>query len=307
MEGSNMKLLKLSLSVIFLCICVLAFSPELQAQRIPSRQCATITCLIDRINDANTNPGQDVILLSPGNYVLRAANNEANGPNGLPLITSSITIMGIPDPISGRKPSISRAAGNNFRIFYVKEGGALALSGLTISGGTTASSDDNAGRGGAIFVEENVHVTSQPNLFVSNVVFTSNRSTSHGGAIFVAGNGCCTTVKIESSTFFDNQSARGDGGAIYWNNFIPASGEPMTVQQSTFERNKAVNGTGGSIFVPQLTIGDDVTTVGLSTRSGLSLFRTTACPNCSVFTFDPADAVQCPDYFSNEHDLALCF
>src|SRR6187200_1065058 len=60
------------------------------------------TCLIAAINSANSNTEADTITLAPGLYTLAAINNtnevpDVNPPvaaNGLPVITSAITIIG---------------------------------------------------------------------------------------------------------------------------------------------------------------------------------------------------------------------
>jgi len=53
--------------------------------------------LISAINSANDEfeyPGPDTISLTPEVYLLTEADNENDGPNGLPSITSTITING---------------------------------------------------------------------------------------------------------------------------------------------------------------------------------------------------------------------
>src|ERR1700736_2453282 len=54
-----------------------------------------VGCLIAAINEANTN-GQprNTIRLEAGTYTLTAVDNDTDGPNGLPSVTSTLTIRG---------------------------------------------------------------------------------------------------------------------------------------------------------------------------------------------------------------------
>jgi hypothetical protein len=55
-----------------------------------------VAALVAAINTANGASGDDVIVLAAGStYSLTAADNSPNyGPNGLPVVTSTITIQG---------------------------------------------------------------------------------------------------------------------------------------------------------------------------------------------------------------------
>ena len=63
---------------------------------VPICRIARSSCRIGRaINTANSNPGADVINLAAGStYELTSVNNLTDGSNGLPDITSQITING---------------------------------------------------------------------------------------------------------------------------------------------------------------------------------------------------------------------
>ena len=51
-------------------------------------------CLIAAINTANANGSASTIILEAGTYALSAVDNTTEGPNGLPVITSPLTIIG---------------------------------------------------------------------------------------------------------------------------------------------------------------------------------------------------------------------
>src|SRR4030095_13444064 len=95
--------------------------------------CGNVTCLIAKINEANTNADADTINLDPGTYTLTSIDNSTNGPNGLPIITSDITINGedAVTKIIERDP----VATFFFRIFAVAVSGKLTLNGLAVVGG----------------------------------------------------------------------------------------------------------------------------------------------------------------------------
>jgi hypothetical protein len=112
----------------------------------------TVPELIGALTDANKIPGGGVIKLAPGaTYDLTAVDNYWYGPNGLPAITSVVTIEG-DGAISQRDPS-----GPDFRLFYVSGGltgelrpGALTLNNLTLEGGVARGGDGGAGGGGGM-------------------------------------------------------------------------------------------------------------------------------------------------------------
>src|SRR5204863_3361763 len=79
---------------------------------------------------------------------LNAVDNDWYGPDGLPAISSDVTI-------EGNGAVIARdSAGPKFRFFYVSGGvsglaaGALTLHNLTLSGGLAKGGDSNIGGGG---------------------------------------------------------------------------------------------------------------------------------------------------------------
>ncbi len=92
-------------------------------------------------NGCTDGSGADTITLQ-SDVTLTAENNNTDGPNGLPSITSQITIEG-----AGHTVQRSNASGTpNFRIFHVASSGDLTLNNTIVTGG---SSGDN--KGGAIY------------------------------------------------------------------------------------------------------------------------------------------------------------
>ena len=117
-----------------------------------------VITLRDAINiaDNSPTPGGNVIVLKHETYQLRDVDNNWYGPNGLPAITSNVTIQ-------GHGASIEREGDTNFRFFYIastKFGGAsdgtLTLQNLTLKngfaqGGESYQGGGGLGAGGAIF------------------------------------------------------------------------------------------------------------------------------------------------------------
>src|SRR5262245_28209827 len=92
-----------------------------------------VTCLIASINTANLTSDEDTIFLEPGTYTLTSVDNDTDGPNGLPSITTPIIIR--QDDLQAvieRDPEASF-----FRIFHVAAGGRLHLYGALVQGGST--------------------------------------------------------------------------------------------------------------------------------------------------------------------------
>jgi hypothetical protein len=103
-----------------------------------------VPCLIAAINEANANGEANTIRLAAGTYTLTEADNGDNGDNGnsrfaangLPVITSPLTIMGR----GADNTSIERDAGApGFRILDVAATGSLTLTRLTLRGGTSSN------------------------------------------------------------------------------------------------------------------------------------------------------------------------
>jgi hypothetical protein len=114
--------------------------------------------LVTEIGQANSVSGTNTIELGAGCiYDLRTVNNNWYGPNGLPAISSSLTI-------DGNGATIARdSTAPNFRLLYVGADatnpntngytspgpGQLTLRNVTLSDGSAHGGDSNGGGGGA--------------------------------------------------------------------------------------------------------------------------------------------------------------
>lgn len=248
------------------------------------------TELTDAITQANGTPQADTICLTQDKfYNLDTVAETNDGPNGLPAITSDITIL-------GNGAIIRRLDGSpDFRFVRVNSGAQLELQNLTLRNGATSA------HGGAIRVDGTLalsFVTLEDNqsgssggaihnaggtLDIANSTFENNQTTGtsfqNGGAIDNTG-----TVTITFSSFINNvnsaSSATATGGAI--RNFSSAAS--LTVLNSTFIGNVssndggAIENTGGTLLVRDSEFRDNHTIGVADYREGGAIFSNTTLP-----------------------------
>jgi predicted outer membrane repeat protein len=138
-------------------------------------------------------------------------------------------------------------------------GGAIhsANSELTISGSDFSENKATNGNGGAIF-------HSSGNVDILSTDFSKNNASSAGGALYNASSSISYTLTLSDSTFTENSSSNGHGGAIASN-----ATEAISITNSTFVTNTATTSSGpmpaagGAIFSVSIQ-----TTVEGSTFSG---------------------------------------
>lgn len=207
--------------------------------------------LINAINTANGNPDADILELSAGcEYTLTNVDNTdaTLGSNGLPIITTDITI-------NGNNATIERdSAAPNFRLIQINSGATLVLNQVTLTGGATSNRTDASDitDGGAIYNAGTCtlnHATlaenrtgnggngggSGPNLFPGG-------DAGHGGALYNLGM-CAlnnTTLRANSTgaggDALSSGGNGGDGGAIF-------NAGTLTVNNSALQENST--GIGG--------------------------------------------------------------
>ncbi|MEZ4768078.1 MAG: right-handed parallel beta-helix repeat-containing protein, partial [Caldilineales bacterium] len=192
--------------------------------------------------DCAAGNGADIIDLQT-NVTLTAVNNTTSGNNGLPVVSSAITI-------EGNDHTISRQAGSpDFRIMFVGSGGNLTLNSATISGGI-ASGSAPANRGGAINI-------SGAQLTVTNSTLSGNSSSSYGGALEAR----YSTVTVSNSTISDNVATVLGGG-------IFARQSSGTVTDSVLSGNSAQSGGGIGVLSSTITVSGSTLSGNSSTWGG---------------------------------------
>lgn len=150
-------------------------------------------------------------------YTLTAVDNVTDGENGLPSVTSDLTINGngaiivrdIPVP--------------DFRLLHVAPGGGLTLNELTLANG-------RAIQGGNIYNRERVTILKS--------TITLGQAVDGGGIYNINGG----TMEITNSTISGNSTTAGGGGGIF-----NASGN-VKLDFSTVTNNRGTQGGGGILL-----------------------------------------------------------
>ena len=145
------------------------------------------------------------------------------GGNGLPLITSRITLNGSRTTIAGND--------SNFRILMVTGTGNLTLQGLTITGGNTT------GPGGGIFNLEGT-LTLNHSRVTGNASEGGMMSACGGIASGTNGTGPLGTTTLNFSQVNGNTASGSAGGILN-------HGGTLTLNGSQVDGNTAGNGGGG--------------------------------------------------------------
>lgn len=180
--------------------------------------------LVAAVTAANGQAGGGHVTLQSGCvYTLTAADNAAEGGNGLPVITGNVTI-------DGNGATIERSADSgtpHFRILDVAAGATVSIHDLTLRNGIADNGHDG---GGAIW--------NHGNLSISGSTFDNNSNPAttgtSGGAIQNSG-----TLTVTRCAFTNNTAM--EGGGVF-------NQSTATIRQSTFTNNAATVYGGGAIL-----------------------------------------------------------
>ncbi|MGW5347542.1 hypothetical protein [Streptomyces sp. HUAS TT3] len=220
-------------AVLGLVAGVLAAVPVPAAHAVPVQLDCSVPSLVAAINAANSSPGPDRIRLARKCTYKLTAPDPVNPGNGLPVITSEITI-------DGRGATISRDEHGSktprFRILFVGRTGNLTLTRTTISGGFATDCPafpDPPGLacGGGI--------SNAGTMKVNRSKFVGNTARSdlfaQGGAIDNPGTATVTDTEVTGNHVIYSGGGAGGlaaGGAI-------ANDGPLTVTGSQLTGNTA--------------------------------------------------------------------
>jgi predicted outer membrane repeat protein len=226
----------------------------------PTNVACSQQALVDAINAANTAGGGTLNLAHGCDYQLTMSPDDSE--NGLPAITSKITINGNHATIDGT---------DSFRIFEVDgPGGNLSARDLTITGGSvedfgggianiggTVSLDhtqvigNSAGAAGggiasATFSPESVATLTLRNSFVNDNQQTSDDpDTALGGGGIVNLDG---TAKLDHTQVNGNSAQGFVGGGIATGDYFGSGGDTtLDLDHSQVDGNTAPNAGGGGI------------------------------------------------------------
>jgi hypothetical protein len=219
---------------------------------IPAAAQAAVACnetaLVQAINDANGAGGGNVVLEPLCTYNLTTSHGSAaNGPDGLPVITTVITLTGDNNLIT-RSNMVGTPA---FRIAEVSSTGKLTLKSVTLNNGSAV------GDGGGILNFGAVTLTGG--------ALTNNSASGTGGGLSnanVAAPATGTAATLTSSKVSGN-TATGQGGGLY--NGLRGS---LTTSSSSI-KNNASSAEGGGIAAINST-ATSLTSTPVSINTALS-------------------------------------
>jgi hypothetical protein len=239
----------------FLCAVLLTTAVQISPAATLTCAAGDVACLIAAIHIANSTPEADTIQLTSGTYTLTTVDNMTDGANGLPSITSALTIQGV-----GADQTIVERGVNapQFRVVHVSPPGTLALHALTIRGGECRSSSCAAGAG---------LYNQQGTITLTQSVMARNRAGLGAGGLITHGG----TVTITDSLIADNAGDLSDDGGGLAN-----YGGTVHIMRSLVLRNHAFHEGGGlyneagMMTLTQTTIAENTAdaTGGLFIRSG---------------------------------------
>lgn len=244
------------------------------------------TALVGAINTANAQPGSDTLNLTAGcTYKLTSSHgNAGNGPVGLPVVTSTIALVGTPN-------IITRSSLELFRIAEVSDAGNLTLTRVTLNGGNTSGSGGGVlNRGAVTFTSAGSGLTNNtasgtggglsnadtplgtaPAGTFSGANVSGNIAGGRGGGIY---NGDRDALTMTSSVVTLNASLLAGGGGI------AANASTTSLTSTSVSANTAVLGAGGV-----LRLGGTMTTTTSPISANLTnncLGSSPAVPNCTA-------------------------
>ncbi|PBC63874.1 hypothetical protein BKI49_12170 [Streptomyces sp. Tue6028] len=190
-----------------------------------------VRALVEAITTANSSPGADTLRLARRCTYKLMSPDAASPANGLPVITSEVTI-------DGNGATITRAkSAPDFRILLVGEEGALTLNRTTISGGRATDCPLIPGGEGAVC---GGGINNQGTLTVNHSRVVHNAADSAVDGIPVEGGGIDsdgpaatlndTDVSDNTAIYTGRTAGSADGGGI-------ANDGPLTLNRSRVTNN----------------------------------------------------------------------
>jgi predicted outer membrane repeat protein len=183
------------------------------------------TSLVTAVTAANAAGGGTVTLTPGCTYTLTTSHGDdgVNGPAGLPIITTPVTL-------EGNANTITRATtASAFRVAQVNGTGGLTLKAVTLSGGHAATTGHN--NGGGILNFGAVTLTGSQ--------LSGNAADGLGGAIYSTGTPSAAT--FTSSTIKSNTANQAAG--------IASVNGTLTLTSSVVNSNAATTIPGGIYYV----------------------------------------------------------
>lgn len=279
-----MKIYLRIFSLVLFGLLIVSLSAPRPAYAAPINVGCDANELIAAINTANSTPEEDTLELAADCvYALTAINNtdEDNGPTGLPIITSEITV-------NGHNATIARSEDvPGFRILRVAPTGSLLLNQVTV---TRGQPDKNPHftpfYHGAGILNRHGQVTLHSSTVTKNILYDY----AVGGGIYNDGG----MLNVADSLVADNgRPDEGDAGGGIAN----VGGGTLTITDSTIRGNCAIDDGGGifnlsdgtvtnsriegnctfqEIYEPPASFGGGIKNLGTMTLTGTTISGNTA-------------------------------
>ncbi len=206
--------------------------------------------LADALRSANSDSavggcgagrGADTLSLTAAAYTLAGVDNAEQGPNGLPVVASELTVEGDPDG-DGQGAVIERAAGEAtpaFRLLAVAETGTLTLHRVGLRNGHSDLGGGLYNSGNATLIDSTVSgnqgggiANRRGEILLRSTIVSGNTGTNGGGLNNREGH-----MTLLDSEVSDNRAEYGAG-------IRNASGS-LTLTHGTVSNNEATYAGGG--------------------------------------------------------------
>jgi hypothetical protein len=208
-----------------------------------ARQVVNVPCstpsLITAINAANAIGSGTLLLASHCTYTLTSAAGTGRGPDGLPVITGNIALIG------GHSTQITRSStAAAFRIIEVAAGAVLTLRNIWLSGGNADATVPTNDTGGGI-------LNSRGTLEVRNVTLFNNTADSGAGISNDSGRADVSFAFIENNS---TRTGGGGGGGFYNDGSLVINESILRGNHANTNGGAIYNGQGGRTETIQTTI-----------------------------------------------------
>jgi hypothetical protein len=201
-----------------------AIATAAHARQVVNVPCSTAS-LVAAINTANAAGSGTLLLASNCTYLLTTSNGTGRGPDGLPVITGNLALIG------GNSTTIARsAAAAPFRIVEVAAGAVLGLRNVFVIGGNADATVPTNDTGGGI-------LNSRGTVVLDHVTLSGNTADSGAGLSNDSGRVDVTNTLVQSNT---TRPGGGGGGGFY-------NDGSLTIEVSILRANHA-NTAGGGIY-----------------------------------------------------------
>lgn len=216
------------------------------AQPVTDVPCST-PLLVTAVKEANKLGSGTLRLASFCDYALTGAAEAGRGPDGLPVITGDIALIG------GRSTTISRSSSApRFRILEISAGAVLHLRQVHISGGDADGTIPGNDTGGGI-------LNSRGNVELIRTTVSGNTADSGAGISNDSGR-----VFLDRSLVTENatRAGGGGGGGFYNDGSLRMSFSRVAVNTANTNGGGIYNGQGGRTETFRSTIDHNTAGAG---------------------------------------------